>query len=87
MHRILLDRNFTREHLSVSRTLCGALVYPSIASLTGRLFFQRIPSSLQRTILVSAYYISEVGVVNRVHPGSEASLSLNAVTFNTTEWQ
>lgn len=41
------------DHLSVSRTLCGALIFPSIASLVGRLLFGRMPSNLQRTILVS----------------------------------
>ncbi|KAF1377939.1 hypothetical protein PFLUV_G00206000 [Perca fluviatilis] len=39
------------DHLSVSRTLCGALVFPSIASLVGRLLFRRMPSNLQRTVL------------------------------------
>lgn len=41
------------DHLSVSRTLCGALIFPSIASVVGRLLFRRMPSNLQRTILVS----------------------------------
>lgn len=41
------------DHLSVSRTLCGALIFPTIASVVGRLLFQRMSSSLQRTVLVS----------------------------------
>lgn len=41
------------DHLSVSRTLCGALIFPTIASLVGRLLFQQVSSSLQRTVLVS----------------------------------
>lgn len=41
------------DHLSVSRTLCGALIFPTIASVVGRLLFRRMSSSLQRTVLVS----------------------------------
>ncbi|XP_074838101.1 E3 ubiquitin-protein ligase MARCHF5-like isoform X2 [Carettochelys insculpta] len=37
---------------SLSRMLCGALVFPSVASLVGRLLFRRTGSSLQRTILL-----------------------------------
>ncbi|RXM94158.1 E3 ubiquitin-protein ligase MARCH5 [Acipenser ruthenus] len=42
---------YASDHLSVSRTLCGALVFPSVASLVGRLLFRRVPSNLQRTVL------------------------------------
>ncbi|ETE59053.1 E3 ubiquitin-protein ligase MARCH5, partial [Ophiophagus hannah] len=41
----------TSDHLSISRTLCGALVFPTIASLVGRVTFRRVNSNLQRTIL------------------------------------
>lgn len=41
------------DHLSVSRTLCGALIFPSVASLVGRLLFRRVSSNLQRTVLVN----------------------------------
>lgn len=41
------------DHTSLSRSLCGALVFPTIASLVGRLLFRHVDSSLQRTILVS----------------------------------
>lgn len=45
------------DHLSVSRTLCGALIFPSIATVVGRLLFGRMPSNLQRTILVSIPHV------------------------------
>ncbi|XP_075996250.1 E3 ubiquitin-protein ligase MARCHF5 [Genypterus blacodes] len=39
------------DHLSVSRTLCGALILPTIANLVGRLLFRRVSSNLQQTVL------------------------------------
>lgn len=50
--RIPAEGSYGGDHLSVSRTLCGALIFPSIASLVGRLLFRRVTSNLQRTILV-----------------------------------
>lgn len=51
--RVPVDGPSAGDRLSVSRTLCGALIFPSIASLVGRLLFGRMPSNLQRTVLVS----------------------------------
>lgn len=51
--RIPVEGSYGGDHLSVSRTLCGALVFPSVANLVGRLLFRRVTSNLQRTILVS----------------------------------
>uniref|UniRef100_A0A452HJA1 E3 ubiquitin-protein ligase MARCHF5 n=1 Tax=Gopherus agassizii TaxID=38772 RepID=A0A452HJA1_9SAUR len=50
---LLAESRPQSDHLSLSRTLCGALVFPTVASLVGRLLFRRVDSSLQRTILVS----------------------------------
>lgn len=50
------DGRIARDHFPVSRTLCGALIFPSIASLVGRLLFRQMPSNLQRTILVSVHH-------------------------------
>ncbi|XP_061886844.1 E3 ubiquitin-protein ligase MARCHF5 [Entelurus aequoreus] len=47
----------TGDHLSVSRTLCGALVLPWISSLLGRLLFRRATSSLQQTILGGVAFV------------------------------
>ncbi|XP_026550051.1 E3 ubiquitin-protein ligase MARCH5-like [Notechis scutatus] len=49
----LAESRYQSDHLSISRTLCGALVFPTIASLVGRVTFRRVNSNLQRTILVS----------------------------------
>ena len=51
--RVPAEGGYGGDHVSVSRTLCGALIFPSIANLVGRLMFRRITSNLQRTILVS----------------------------------
>lgn len=45
------------DHLSVSRTLCGALIFPSIASLVGRVLFRRVSSNLQRTMLGGLVFV------------------------------
>ncbi|XP_034534714.1 E3 ubiquitin-protein ligase MARCHF5 [Notolabrus celidotus] len=49
--RVPVDGPGSGDHLSVSRTLCGALIFPTIANLVGRLLFGRTNSNLQRTIL------------------------------------
>ncbi|CAL8405617.1 unnamed protein product [Arctogadus glacialis] len=85
MHRLLLDRNFNREHLSVSRTLCGALVYPSIASLAGRLFFQRIPSSLQRTILGGIAFVLIKGALKMYFKQQQFLIQTNRQILNYPE--
>ncbi|XP_008322951.1 E3 ubiquitin-protein ligase MARCHF5 [Cynoglossus semilaevis] len=51
------------DHLSVSRTLCGALIFPTVASLMGRLLFQRVQSDLQRTVLGGIAFILIKGVL------------------------
>nr|XP_057912927.1 E3 ubiquitin-protein ligase MARCHF5 isoform X2 [Doryrhamphus excisus]XP_057912928.1 E3 ubiquitin-protein ligase MARCHF5 isoform X2 [Doryrhamphus excisus]XP_057912929.1 E3 ubiquitin-protein ligase MARCHF5 isoform X2 [Doryrhamphus excisus] len=45
------------DHLSVSRTLCGALVLPWISSLLGRLLFRRVTSNLQQSILGGVTFV------------------------------
>lgn len=51
------------DHLSVSRTLCGALIFPSIASLVGRLLFGRVTSDLQRTLLGGIAFVLMKGAL------------------------
>ncbi|XP_038240705.1 E3 ubiquitin-protein ligase MARCHF5-like [Dermochelys coriacea] len=51
------------DHTSLSRSLCGALVFPTIASLVGRLLFRRVDSSLQRTILGGITFVAIKGVL------------------------
>lgn len=40
------------DHVSATRILCGALVFPTIATIVGKLMFSSVNSNLQRTILV-----------------------------------
>lgn len=49
--RVSVDGTVSGEHVSVSRTLCGALVFPTVSSLFGKVFFSRVSSDLQRTLL------------------------------------
>lgn len=61
--RIPADGSYGADHLSVSRTLCGALIFPSIANLVGRLLFRRVTSNLQRTILGGIAFVVIKGVL------------------------
>ncbi|TWW66177.1 E3 ubiquitin-protein ligase MARCH5 [Takifugu flavidus] len=45
------------------KTLCGALIFPSIASLVGRLLFRQMPSNLQRTILGGIAFVLMKGAL------------------------
>lgn len=64
--RIPGEGSYGGDHLSVSRTLCGALIFPSIANLVGRLLFRRVTSNLQRTILGGIAFVVIKGVL-KVH--------------------
>uniref|UniRef100_A0A3Q0RLJ1 E3 ubiquitin-protein ligase MARCHF5 n=1 Tax=Amphilophus citrinellus TaxID=61819 RepID=A0A3Q0RLJ1_AMPCI len=46
-----------------SRNLCGALMFPSIAVLTGRLLFPSLTSHLQRALLGGGAYVLLKGVL------------------------
>ncbi|KAA0704346.1 E3 ubiquitin-protein ligase MARCH5 [Triplophysa tibetana] len=61
--RIPVEGSYGGDHLSVSRTLCGALVFPSVANLVGRLLFRRVTSNLQRTILGGIAFVVMKGVL------------------------
>uniref|UniRef100_A0A8C7K0W3 E3 ubiquitin-protein ligase MARCHF5 n=1 Tax=Oncorhynchus kisutch TaxID=8019 RepID=A0A8C7K0W3_ONCKI len=61
--RVPADGSNGGDHLSVSRTLCGALIFPSVANLVGRLIFRRVPSSLQRTVLGGIAFVVMKGVL------------------------
>jgi len=41
------------DPVSATRILCGALIFPSMAVMMGKLFFHPLRSNLQRTILVT----------------------------------
>ncbi|KAK5851553.1 hypothetical protein PBY51_023100 [Eleginops maclovinus] len=61
--RVPADGLGAGDHLSVSRTLCGALVFPTIASLVGRMLFRQMPSNLQRTVLGGIAFVLIKGVL------------------------
>uniref|UniRef100_A0A8C6YDW7 E3 ubiquitin-protein ligase MARCHF5 n=2 Tax=Naja naja TaxID=35670 RepID=A0A8C6YDW7_NAJNA len=49
--RIPAEANPLADHVSATRILCGALVFPTIATIVGKLMFSSVNSNLQRTIL------------------------------------
>lgn len=51
--RIPAEATPLADHVSATRILCGALVFPTIATIVGKLMFSSVNSNLQRTILVS----------------------------------
>ncbi|KAM6976319.1 E3 ubiquitin-protein ligase MARCHF5 [Tautogolabrus adspersus] len=61
--RVPVEGPGSGDHLSVSRTLCGALIFPTIASLMGRLLFGRVNSNLQRTALGGIAFVLIKGVL------------------------
>uniref|UniRef100_A0A8D0GFV6 E3 ubiquitin-protein ligase MARCHF5 n=1 Tax=Sphenodon punctatus TaxID=8508 RepID=A0A8D0GFV6_SPHPU len=63
---LLAESRYQSDHLSISRTLCGALVFPTIANLVGRVMFRRVNSSLQRTILGGIAFVAIKGA-NKVY--------------------
>uniref|UniRef100_A0A803XKD1 E3 ubiquitin-protein ligase MARCHF5 n=1 Tax=Meleagris gallopavo TaxID=9103 RepID=A0A803XKD1_MELGA len=50
--RIPAEANPLADHVSATRILCGALVFPTIATIVGKLMFSSVNSNLQRTILM-----------------------------------
>lgn len=73
------------DHLSVSRTLCGALIFPSIASLVGRLLFRRVPSNLQRTVLGGIAFVVIKGVLKVYFKQQQYFIQANRVILDYPE--
>ncbi|OQV25019.1 E3 ubiquitin-protein ligase MARCH5 [Hypsibius exemplaris] len=58
------DFLFADQHTSPSRILCGALIFPTIATLIGRfLLGRRVRSNLNRTILGGLVFIGVKGIL------------------------
>ncbi|CAF91014.1 unnamed protein product, partial [Tetraodon nigroviridis] len=53
--RIPAEASPLADHVSATRVLCGALVFPTIATIVGKLMFSSVNSNLQRTILVGRH--------------------------------
>uniref|UniRef100_A0A3Q3QBN7 E3 ubiquitin-protein ligase MARCHF5 n=1 Tax=Monopterus albus TaxID=43700 RepID=A0A3Q3QBN7_MONAL len=83
--RVPADGPGAGDHLSVSRTLCGALIFPSIASLVGRLLFGRVPSNLQRTILGGIAFVLIKGVLKVYFKQQQYIMQANRQILNYPE--
>nr|XP_033805384.1 E3 ubiquitin-protein ligase MARCH5-like isoform X2 [Geotrypetes seraphini] len=70
------------DHLSISRTLCGALVFPTIANLVGRLMFRKVNSSLQRTVLGGIAFIVIKGVLKVYFKQQQYLIQVNRRILN-----
>lgn len=73
------------DHMSVSRTLCGALIFPSVASLVGRLLFRRVSSNLQRTILGGIAFVLIKGVLKVYFKQQQYIMQANRHILNYPE--
>lgn len=49
------------DTVSATRVLCGALLFPTVASVCGKVLFDNIPSNLQRTLLGGIAFIAIKG--------------------------
>ncbi|XP_051268789.1 E3 ubiquitin-protein ligase MARCHF5 [Dicentrarchus labrax] len=83
--RVPADGPGAGDHLSVSRTLCGALIFPSIASLVGRLLFRRTPSNLQRTVLGGIAFVLIKGVLKVYFKQQQYIIQANRHILNYPE--
>ncbi|XP_051764469.1 E3 ubiquitin-protein ligase MARCHF5 [Ctenopharyngodon idella] len=83
--RIPAEGSYGGDHLSVSRTLCGALIFPSIASLVGRLLFRRVTSNLQRTILGGIAFVVIKGVLKVYFKQQQYLIQANRHILNYPE--
>ncbi|XP_032807970.2 E3 ubiquitin-protein ligase MARCHF5 isoform X1 [Petromyzon marinus] len=59
--RIPAETSPLADHVSATRILCGALVFPTIATVVGKLMFSRVNSNLQRTILGGIAFVAIKG--------------------------
>ncbi|XP_059400980.1 E3 ubiquitin-protein ligase MARCHF5-like [Carassius carassius] len=83
--RIPVEGSYGGDHLSVSRTLCGALIFPSIANLLGRLLFRRVTPNLQRTILGGIAFVVIKGVLKVYFKQQQYLIQANRHILNYPE--
>uniref|UniRef100_A0A803TPX3 E3 ubiquitin-protein ligase MARCHF5 n=1 Tax=Anolis carolinensis TaxID=28377 RepID=A0A803TPX3_ANOCA len=81
----LAESRYQSDHLSISRTLCGALVFPSIANLVGRVMFRRVNSSLQRTILGGIAFVAIKGALKVYFRQQQFLIQANRRILNFVE--
>ncbi|XP_073685254.1 E3 ubiquitin-protein ligase MARCHF5 [Garra rufa] len=83
--RVPAEGSYGGDHLSVSRTLCGALIFPSVANLVGRLLFRRVTSNLQRTILGGIAFVVIKGVLKVYFKQQQYLIQANRHILNYPE--
>ncbi|XP_041065930.1 E3 ubiquitin-protein ligase MARCH5 isoform X1 [Carcharodon carcharias] len=59
--RVPAEASPLADHVSATRILCGALVFPTIATIVGKLMFSSVNSNLQRTILGGIAFVAIKG--------------------------
>uniref|UniRef100_A0A670J6B3 E3 ubiquitin-protein ligase MARCH5-like n=1 Tax=Podarcis muralis TaxID=64176 RepID=A0A670J6B3_PODMU len=84
-HIPLAESRYQSDHLSISRTLCGALVFPTIANLVGRVTFRRVNSSLQRTILGGIAFVALKGALKVYFRQQQYLIQANRRILNFVE--
>ncbi|XP_020337116.1 E3 ubiquitin-protein ligase MARCH5 isoform X2 [Oncorhynchus kisutch] len=67
--RIPAEASPLADHVSATRILCGALVFPTIATIVGKLMFSSVNSNLQRTILYVQPASQPQTTCNHTSPG------------------
>ena len=55
------------DPLSITRTFCGALFFPTVASFLGETLYEQYPSHLQRTILGGLTFVVAKGLLKVYH--------------------
>lgn len=85
MHRVSADGTSPAEHISVSRTLCGALVFPTVASVVGKLLFHRVSSNMQRTVLGGIAFIIIKGALKIYFKQQQHIVQVNRYILNYPE--
>ncbi|XP_033844954.1 E3 ubiquitin-protein ligase MARCHF5 [Periophthalmus magnuspinnatus] len=83
--RVPVDGPSSGDHISVSRTLCGALIFPSVASLMGKLLFHRVSSNLQRTALGGIAFILIKGALKIYFRQQQCLVQVNRYILNYPE--
>lgn len=57
----------TQTTISIPRTICGALFFPTISTVVGSLLFKNIESNIQRTLLGAATFVLGKGAIKIYH--------------------
>merc|ERR1712150_170312 len=53
--------------ISIPRTICGAMLFPTISTIFGSIFYQNVESTIHRTMLGAATYVLGKGALKIYH--------------------